>query len=79
MATFAPTTAKRFGPAPLATVAAEMEAYLESLTSLMTLYKVEFIECHRDNQVMGVIVHEQPLLPMLVAVVVQAAPTLVQS
>ena len=62
MPTFQCVTVK-FGPASLATVAAAMEAHVERLPSTTTLHNYEIVECHRDNQVMGVIVHDLVLLP----------------
>ena len=62
MPTFQCLTVK-FGPAPLATVAAAMEAHVERLPTSVTLHNYQIVECHRDNQVIGIIVHDLVLLP----------------
>jgi len=67
MPTFRFTT-KRLGPAPLATVAAAMETYLEALTTTATLQSITFVETHRDNQVMCMITHDTVLQPLTISI-----------
>jgi hypothetical protein len=55
MANFIVTTT-RYGPDDLATVAAAMETYIETIVDTKTIRLYTIIGCARDSEVMGVIV-----------------------
>ena len=50
-------TTTTYGPDDLATIAAAMEAYIETIDDAKTLHLYTIIGCARDSEVMGAIVH----------------------
>lgn len=57
MANFLVTT-QIFGPDDFITIAAAMEAYIETVTNTKTIRVFQVVGCARDAEVMGIIIHD---------------------